>query len=481
MHAVNRPPKTASVRESIGICLGASTLGYVRLIKDDDRVHCVEIGRRPHGGSALQRLSDLVQELPLRSEIHAVVTGRKSRHAVKMASIPEPEALEKALAYVRGDVGDVDAIASIGGETVMVYPLNRRGQIISALTGNKCASGTGEFYLQQIRRMGLGLEQAAEITDFDQPYPVAGRCSVFCKSDCTHALNKGTPKGQVIAGLAKMMAQKVLDLAKQQGVRRLLVVGGCAHNQALIHYIREAGVDPVVPQEAGCFEALGAALWALDHPEVSRWSPEQGLVGAADRSFERLAPLADYEQRVSFKEMARSKAHRDDRLILGLDVGSTTTKAVLMRVADDAVVASVYLRTNGDPIRASRSCYEALRAQVAAPTLIVGLGVTGSGRQIVGLHALTSGVINEIIAHATAAVHFDPDVETILEIGGQDAKYTYITNRVPSDYAMNEACSAGTGSFLEEAALETLGVNTTDIADRALRGTSPTNFSDQCA
>ena len=88
----------------------------------------------------------------------------------------------------------------------------------------------------------------------------------------------------------------------------------------------------------------------------------------------------------------------------------------------------------------------------AADIRIVGLGVCGSGRQIAGLHALTDGVINEIIAHATAAVYFDPQVDTIFEIGGQDAKYTYITNSVPSDYAMNEACSAGTGSFLEESA-----------------------------
>jgi predicted CoA-substrate-specific enzyme activase len=112
---------------------------------------------------------------------------------------------------------------------------------------------------------------------------------------------------------------------------------------------------------------------------------------------------------------------------------------------------------------------------------IVGLGVCGSGRQIAGLHALTDGVINEIIAHATAAIYFDPKVDTIFEIGGQDAKYTYITNAVPSDYAMNEACSAGTGSFLEESAYETLGVEMEKIADVALKGEHPPNFNDQCA
>jgi activator of 2-hydroxyglutaryl-CoA dehydratase len=94
---------------------------------------------------------------------------------------------------------------------------------------------------------------------------------------------------------------------------------------------------------------------------------------------------------------------------------------------------------------------------------------------------MTPGVVNEIVAHAAAAVFFDPEVETIFEIGGQDAKYTYITNRVASDYAMNEACSAGTGSFLEEACHESLGITTEEIADVAMQSTSAPNFSDQCA
>ena len=175
-----------------------------------------------------------------------------------------------------------------------------------------------------------------------------------------------------------------------------------------------------------------------------------------------------------------------DVCILGLDVGSTTTKAVLLRTSDNAILASVYLRTDGDPVGASRRCYDSILEQVKqqidpAQLSIIGLGVCGSGRQIAGLHALTDGVINEIIAHATAAIYFDPKVDTIFEIGGQDAKYTYITNAVPSDYAMNEACSAGTGSFLEESAYETLGVEMEKIGDIALRGESPPNFNDQCA
>ena len=168
--------------------------------------------------------------------------------------------------------------------------------------------------------------------------------------------------------------------------------------------------------------------------------------------------------------------------MLGLDVGSTTTKAVLMRTADSQVLASVYLRTNGNPIRASRQCYREILRQLAGTDVTVsGVGVTGSGRYIAGLHAQSPAIINEIIAHATAAAYFDPDVDTIFEIGGQDAKYTYLVNGVPCDYAMNEACSAGTGSFLEEAAKESLEIDYRDIQTIALRANAPPNFNDQCA
>jgi predicted CoA-substrate-specific enzyme activase len=184
--------------------------------------------------------------------------------------------------------------------------------------------------------------------------------------------------------------------------------------------------------------------------------------------------------------MQQATVKRGDVCLLGLDVGSTTTKAVLVRVSDDASLASVYLRTNGDPVAAARRCYTEIHRQVShhlnpEEISILGLGVCGSGRHIAGLHAMSPAIINEITAHATAAIYYDPHVDTIIEIGGQDAKYTYITNAVPTDYAMNEACSAGTGSFLEESALESLGIPMDQIADVAIRATQPPNFNDQCS
>ncbi|CAB1081447.1 putative CoA-substrate-specific enzyme activase [Olavius algarvensis Delta 1 endosymbiont] len=479
---------------SLGLCLGASTVSIVQLelnrsIHEDSttiqKPRVIDFALHPHEGDPKQTLLNAFNRLKPDSFDRIAATGRKFRKFVNLSSISEPEAVEYAYPHVKSPDIDCPAVVSAGGETFMVYALNRTGSIANVITGNKCASGTGEFFLQQLRRMDASLEEAAQWAAVEQPHHVSGRCSVFCKSDCTHATNKGIPKSQVTAGLCKMMANKILELLKKVERRNIMVVGGTARNRMMIEYLQQEIPGLFVPDEAPYFEALGAALWALDN-ETAAYPGHANLLLNEVATFDNLPPLQEFAEQVEFKTMATGKVQPEDNCILGLDVGSTTTKAVLMRTSDNAMLASVYLRTSGDPIGASRRCYASILDQVRQqvdPTRISvsGLAVTGSGRQIAGLHGLTDGVINEIIAHATAAVYFDPKVDTIFEIGGQDAKYTYITNAVPSDYAMNEACSAGTGSFLEESALETLGVQMEDIADIALNGKRPPNFNDQCA
>ncbi len=474
---------------AIGLCLGASTVSLVQLQYDEghDGGHprIVHHAVHTHDGDPKRTLVKALEDIDWRAVDKVAATGRKFRDFLNLTAIPEPEAVEYAYDHLKEADVHCPAVISAGGETFMVYMLNPSGRIANVLTGNKCAAGTGEFFLQQLRRMDVSLETAGQWAEDTQPYHVSGRCSVFCKSDCTHATNKGIPKARVTAGLGQMMANKILELLKKVERRNLMLVGGTARNQMMVRYLRDAIPGLIIPEEAPYFEALGAALWAMENTPEPFPGIEQLFVDQ-DSRFDLLPPLAQFADQVTFKEMTRGTVRSGDVCLLGLDVGSTTTKAVLIREKDNALLASVYLRTNGDPVGASRKCYSAILEQLQATTdpgtiQIIGLGVCGSGRQIAGLHALTDGVINEIIAHATASVYFDRDVDTIFEIGGQDAKYTYITNGVPSDYAMNEACSAGTGSFLEESALETLGVPMENIAPIALKAAKPPNFNDQCA
>ena len=410
------------------------------------------------------------------TNIPAAVTGRKFRSIVNLSSISEPEAIE--LAYKNLNY-HADIIISAGGENFIVYDIDSSGKISRPYTGNKCASGTGEFFLQQIKRMDLDVKDAVALALKGEAYNISGRCSVFCKSDCTHALNKGTDKADVAAGLTNMMAQKIVELTSKSGNKNALLIGGVSKNRAVVNYLEKHFTYLQIPEEADYFEAYGAAVYAFENDTISY--NQDTLIKKDESSFTFYDALKTYSSMVSFKSFEQGRALKNDELVLGLDVGSTTTKAVLIRVEDDSIIASVYLRTNGDPVAASIECYRELRKQLEVPVNIIGLGVTGSGRYIAGLHAQSKGIINEIIAHAAATVYFDPEADTIFEIGGQDAKYTYITAGVASDYAMNEACSAGTGSFLEESANESLNINFKEIGDIALEAERAPNFNDQCS
>jgi len=470
--------------KSLGICIGASTLSAVGITRGaHGHIHRTSIHIKPHNGNPKDALLEAFNIIPANDYDKIAVTGRKFRHFVNLSSISEPEAVESALLHLNGNRRPLDAVISAGGETFMVYVIGNDGRICSVQTGNKCASGTGEFFIQQLRRIGISIPEAIRFAYAEKPYRVSGRCSVFCKSDCTHATNKGVPKGRIAAGLCEMMAGKILEIIKQLPKSDVMIIGGTAQNPVMISYLQKEIRNLIVPEEAPYFEALGSALWALDH-DTSVFTGTSELFKKEGNSFSCLPPLKNAIHMVDFKTAEGGIARQNDRCIIGLDVGSTTTKAVVLRMDDNKVLASVYLRTSGNPVQASRECYSDLYAQLGplADTLhIKGLGVTGSGRQIAGLHAMTKGIINEIIAHATGALYFDQAVDTIFEIGGQDAKYTYIKNGVPSDYAMNDACSAGTGSFLEEAAKETMSIEMEQIGSIAVQGNSPPNFNDQCA
>jgi len=198
---------------TLGLCIGASNISLVLLENDTEKqIKILATRTMPHEGNPRGAILNMVDRSLLRSVDRVAVTGRKLRKKLNVSSIPEPEAVEHAYRYLRNYGQEADVIVSAGGETFMAYKLDGAGRIIDVFTGNKCASGTGEFFLQQIKRMNMSLEEAVSIQDLENPYKVAGRCSVFCKSDCTHALNTGASKERVTAGLCRMMTLKVTEL-----------------------------------------------------------------------------------------------------------------------------------------------------------------------------------------------------------------------------------------------------------------------------
>lgn len=439
--------------KSLGINFGASTIKIVELIKTDDSFKIGNIINYNHKKNSFETFNEIISKINLNEYDYGILTGRKIKNLLNIDNITEPEAIEYGIKYLhthKNIKNSIDSVASLGAENFIVYKLNKLLQIQKVETENKCASDTGEFFLQQIERINLTIDNAVKLAMNHEPYEISGRCSVYCKSDCTHALNKGVPAGNVVAGLSKMMSDKILYLLKKIRMDNVLFIGGVTKNLSVMNFLSKKVNNYYIPEESHVFEALGAAYYAIMNKSKLNIN-KKCIFKKREISYKFLPPIDNNDDIVEFKEISFVKANDNDECILGLDVGSTTTKAVILRAYDDKILDSVYLRTNGSPVQASRNYYKKILEDISKKINIIGLGVTGSGRKIDGIHAETDSVINEIIAHTTGSAYLDKDVDTIFEIGGQDAKYLYLSNGVPVDYAMNEACSVGTGSFIDEA------------------------------
>jgi predicted CoA-substrate-specific enzyme activase len=447
----------------VGINIGAITVKVVAV-----QAEVLHAKTMAHQGRPLEVLGQLLVLPEFAAGDYFGVSGH-------LGHISEFAAIQRALREV---AGEFDAVASLGGESFLVYTLIE-GRVVNVLSHNKCAAGSGEFFVQLIGRMGLEIDAAIRLSSSGTIVPLASRCTVHCKSDVTHKLNRleATP-ADILRTLHDSMASKIVALLEkgQNALHRVLLIGGVTRNTALLQALHEKlpETELVVLPESPWFEAWGSALLTRDTPLYN--SPQV----FPPPVFETLPPLARYQDQVQVMDAPPAQAPPRAPMVLGVDAGSTTTKAVLLDPATRAMVASHYARTREDPVAAVRECLLALMDQVGNCAVSL-VSTTGSARELVGAWLGTEQVYNEISAHAAGATHFAPDVDTIFEIGGQDAKYIYLRNGVPIGYAMNNACSAGTGSFLEESAQSDLGTRVSDIAEIALAAAAPIKFKTTCA
>ncbi len=229
----------------------------------------------------------------------------------------------------------------------------------------------------------------------------------------------------------------------------------------------------------------GRRLW----PEIPAASCRllNSLFKQSRIQFKRFKNLKTAEGKVTYLPSQKAKVIAGREYILGVDGGSTTTKACLIDIETNEITASFYGRTHGDPVAALKNCLIEMKKQIKedigdGKINITLASTTGSSREILGVFLETPAVYNEIIAHAVGTTFYRDNIDTIFEIGGQDAKYVFLKNKVPIDYAMNEACSAGTGSFLEESAQGDLNIaDASEIGDIALEAKEPLKFGEHCS
>ncbi|MDR0638464.1 MAG: acyl-CoA dehydratase activase [Spirochaetaceae bacterium] len=475
--------------KSLGINIGSTSLKMVLI--DNEKI--VWSAAAPHEGDFAQAVEKLLTEGRIPEGIPSLVTGNEGRFMFDVAGTMEPLCVEAAM---RALGVKADAVVSMGGEDLIVYKLDESGKIVNSFSGNKCASGTGEFLKQQLARMDMTLADVDRIAADAKVLPLSTRCSVFMKSDCTHRLNKReATKDDIVLSLSNVMAVKVVDFLHRAKIARgrVILTGGITLNRHIVQFIKEKAPDIefVIPQTASVFEAAGAAFLAggsgLSANQGTPLPPAGKVLKPNAVRFGKLGALREWQDKVRFFEASEGTVEKGRAYILGVDGGSTTTKACLVDAETDVIAASHYGRTHGDPVKALKECLRVIQEKVVADTggkdIDISLvSATGSSREILGVFLETPGVYNEIIAHAVGTTYFDQDVETIFEIGGQDAKYVLLKNGVPIDYAMNEACSAGTGSFLEESASGDLSIRSAaDIGPIACAADSPLKFGEHCS
>jgi len=475
--------------QSLGINIGSTSLKmvlfeYAGFVENGKVVWSASV---PHEGDFAAAARKLLIDGKIPEGIPALITGNEGRFMFDVSGTLEPLCVEAAL---RSMEIKANAVVSMGGEDLIVYSLDTDGKIINNFSGNKCASGTGEFLKQQLARMDMTLDDIEKVPDTAKVHPLSTRCSVFMKSDCTHRLNKReATKDDIVLSLSDVMAVKVIDFLKRAKVTsgRVVLTGGITLNRHIIRFIREKApqIEFIITDTAPVFEALGAAV--LANQSGSKLPSADKLMRHNDVRFGTLGALRDWQSKVKFFNKPDGKVRADRSYILGVDGGSTTTKACLVDTQTDEIAASHYGRTHGDPVKALKECLSIIQEKVIADTGGKNINIrlvatTGSSREILGVFLETPGVYNEIIAHSVGTTYFDKEVETIFEIGGQDAKYVLLKNGVPIDYAMNEACSAGTGSFLEESASGDLSIHSAkDIGPIALDANAPCKFGEHCS
>ncbi len=475
-------------------------------------------------GSPMESALELLQELYTilgESRIAGIrATGSGGRLIANALGLPfenEFKAIARAAALL---YPEARTILEMGGESSKYLRLDRptndggsagdlvrHAGIADYATSGECAAGTGSFLDQQASRLQYRVEEIGAVASGARSAArIAGRCSVFAKSDMIHAQQKGHGTDEILKGLCEAVARNLKSgLVKGKPVvPPVAFLGGVAQNTGVVEALRKtfqlAPEQLFVPELHSWLGALGSAL--LEEQERRRYSgkklhtiPQQSGLAASYRSAPQPAyPPLSLENVVLLRSQAQPfelSATNGQRMpaYLGIDIGSVSTNLAVIDGAGQ-VLHQIYLYTVGRPMEVVHQGLQEIEQRLGAHIEIRGVGTTGSGRELIGELAGVDTVNDEISAHKTGALYVHETlvagrsaigpVDTIFEIGGQDSKFISIERGVVVDFAMNEACAAGTGSFLEEQA-ERLGIRIKDeFAKLALSSPAPARLGERC-
>jgi len=470
---------------SLGVDIGSIA---VKIALADEQGSILHLGSRKitssPGSTVIDLIRELTEEFPAEEIKSAGVSGTGS------IAIPVDTGWQQyssPLAIACGTLHfhpDARTIIQIGGQCSLIIELEDGLNKPWRVSSNPlCAAGTGRFLEQQAYRLGIDMDDFAALAmSFTGQAPrIAARCSVFAKTDLIHLQQKGAPLGSMLYALCESIARMVCSLKKGRFIEPVYFTGGVAANTAIARALNSvlsarngSEVQVTVPRNHLYLEAIGSALLARGKQVRSIIFD---LAGNGQKYFE-LPPLniSDFSGMKAVR-----KLERKCKGYLGVDVGSTSTKAVILDEEGKDILVKSYLMTAGRPIDAVKEVFRNFMQDGAENIEIIGAGVTGSGRYLIGSLIGADLVKNEITAQTRAAAEIDPSAD-IIEIGGQDSKLVIKRNGIVVDYQMNKACAAGTGSFIDELA-EMLDISVKDgeFANLAFSAPHTIDLGTRCA
>lgn len=477
-----------------GLDLGVRSLKLVIL---DQNLKLIRKDLEPVRGNLFSALKNLLQRNLSEfqgNEIIVSVTG------TGQAGLQFPEEVLRfneitALAYgVSKIFPEALSAFDIGAENarwVQLKPASEQDfspEITEFSLNERCAAGTGLFLEQQAYRLKLSIEEfSALATKAKKGAPIAGRCSVFAKSDMIHLQQKGTPVEEIAYGVCLALVRSVTAslLRGKSCPFPVALAGGTIKNAGLLRAFRQvlkAGEKDLLYSEDSPFiSALGAAFLAERNQEqVVIITPEKfisGLKPKVEKKSSDLRPLGQLDP--SSPAEPTSTIPYPVKGYLGIDIGSVSTNLVIID-ENNEVITGVYLPTRGQPLQALKEGFFELIHRCPAGLEILGIGTTGSGRYLAGRLLRADSIKNEITCQMRSTCFYFPEVDTIFEIGGQDSKYIQVDKGKVVDFNLNKICAAGTGSFLEEQAAQ-LGFKVErDFASLASLSIRPYDLGSRC-
>ena len=477
----------------IGIDIGSTTVKVVVL---DEQNKLLFRSYERHYSKTRERACETLKSISGQlsgQRVKLVITGSAGLGVAKAASLDFVQEVYATAAAVNTYIPDTDAVIELGGEDAKIIFFG--GALEERMNGS-CAGGTGAFIDQMATLMNVTVNELDELSlRHEKIYPIASRCGVFAKSDIQPILNQGGRKEDVAASIFQAVVdQTVAGLTQGRELKgKIVFLGGPLHflmglRQRFVETLKLDADHAVFPEDGDCFAAMGAALCSSDYGERSfdevldRLEKSVDSVGLVDT----MPPLFDSQEEYDAFLARHNAMHPPEVDIhtytgaawLGIDAGSTTTKIALI-TADGGLLYTYYHSNLGNPVSIVLEQLKKIYELCGDRIQIKGAAVTGYGEDLIkNAFSCDLGLV-ETVAHYKAAAHFNPDVDFIIDIGGQDMKCFKIRNGAVDSIMLNEACSSGCGSFIETFA-KALGSNIADFSKMGLFAKKPVNLGSRC-